>query len=1018
MDVDILVLGPVGLRVDGVHESYGAAKRAHFLAALAIDAGQPVGLDILARRLWDNSPPGKPPASLHSYAARVRNRIGADLLVQHAHTYTLAIDPDAVDYHRFSRLAKQARSLVASGDDTRALALVQEAEALRRGTPLTGIGGLWAEQIRRRFQERLFSARMLRYEIELRMGHYDAVADELATAIERAPGDETVTRYYMVAAYGRGQTTAALRTYDALRRQLRAVGTEPGHALARTNALILDQVPPGELLAGKPRHVRRQVPNHLPAHADLVGREEEIRVLCASGPGNVAVQAISGMAGVGKSLLALHTAEKLAQKYPDGQLYVNLRANSGQGALPARSALRTLLRSLDIPAEGLPPELDDLSALWRTVLSTRRAVVVLDDADDPDQLRPLLPGDSPSLVLVTSRRRLTSLPKARHVFLEALPRKSAEALFTARVVAEQIDGDEKLAELVRLAGHLPLALTLLAGRLRSRPTWTVSHLLVKLSDDPGRLAEIRDGSGDEVASAFALSYEQLTPEEQRVFRLLSLHFTPGFGPHATAALTGLPIATTERIIEELYDVSLLGEPMPEHFEPPDLLRLYAHNLTLIHDPEPVRAAAVDRLADFYLHAAVHADRLLFPRTDRIERPLPSGAFALPRWTEARQARAWMVAETSALIAAVRHYRDRGQPDRAAQLADALHQFLDTEGHWTTAEEIHLAAARHWHTAAEPASEARALLALATVRSHLGRYDEAERSGRSALARARSANDPAVEAEALRVLGLTAWDLGRLDECLEFHQAALDMRLRAGDRWHIARSRNNLGISLLHLGDHSRAEECFRAAYAEFVHIGDRRGEGQALNNLGDLHLRRGETESAHDAFSRSLDLVAEDGSRTEYAVGLINVASTLRLPGNTERALEIYRRALGILRMIGGRREESVALVAIGKVLHESGRYAEASAHHTSALTVARAIGATQEEIQALRGLGLSELRSGRPKATKEHLAAALTLAERINAAEEMARCHLALAELHGEAGEIDDATAHSRLAHDYFDTP
>ena len=776
MEVDILILGPVELRVDGRREAYGAAKRAQFLAALAIEAGRPVELDVLARRLSDDAPPGKPHASLHAYAARVRRRIGAGLLTQQAHAYTLAVGPDAVDYHRFDRLAKQARSLVASGDDTQALTLLREAEALRRGTPLAGVGGLWAEQVRRPFDERLLAVQLQRYAIELRMGRFEAIVDELAALVERWPVDETVAHYYMAAAYGRGQTMAAMRTYEALRRRLRAVGTEPGPALARTHARILDRAPVGELFADRPPSMRGSTPNWLPAHPDLVGREAELQALVAPGSGTVSLHAISGMAGVGKSLLALHVARKLARHYPAGSLYVNLRAHGGPEPLPARAALTTLLRQLGIPAAGLPPDLDDLSAVWRNVLSSLRAAIVLDDAVGPDQLRPLLPGDSPSLVLVTSRRRLTALPGARHVFLNVLPQADAAALFTARVGAERAGERAELAELVRLAGYLPLALDLLAGRLRSRPTWTVSYLVRRLSDGSARLAEIRDGAGAEVASAFALSYDQLTTEQQRVFRLL-LHFAPAFGPHATAALTGLPLAATERVIEQLYDVYLLGEPTPERFEAADLLRLYAHMLTLAHDPEPVREAARDRLADFYLHAATRADRLLFPRSDRLERPLPSGCSRCPGGpTPSRRGRG-------------RSRRRPGSPRRRTATATGGGPSgppNSPKPSPTSSTPRGSGRRRRSFTRTPRATGTR----RATRRrgSRPPRTDRGPvpprplRGGRAQRApRARGGalrpHDPAAEAEALRVLGLMAWDLGRLDESLQLQRAALELRSR-------------------------------------------------------------------------------------------------------------------------------------------------------------------------------------------------------------------------------------------------
>ncbi|WP_329065837.1 AfsR/SARP family transcriptional regulator [Streptomyces sp. NBC_01429] len=1012
MNFDILILGPVELRVNGHREMYGSAKDSQMLAVLALNAGKAVPLDTLAQRLWDDAPPGKPRASLHSYAARIRRKLGAGRLPQQAHAYVLDIDPDTVDYLRFQRLIAQARSLVSSGDDTQALALLHRAEALWRGEPLTGFTSLWAERIRRGLAERRLAAALLRIGIELRLGRFTELAGELSSLVEQYPTDETVVRHFMTAAYGCGRQADALRAYESIRRLLRDQGTEPGEALSRTHGRILDRAPLDDLLTDRVPGTRPVAPNNLPAHGELVGRTKELRALQYPLSGVVALQAISGMAGVGKSLLALHTARRLARHYPAGQFYLNLRAHApGQHPLPSHTALTILLRHFGIPAAAIPHDAEELAALWRTTLSTRRAIIVLDDAVDAAQIGPLLPGGSPSLILVTSRRRLSGLPGIRHLFLDVLSTHDAVALFTGLVGPERAADPAEVAVLARMCDHLPLALELTAGRLISRPAWTVSHLIQRMSRDPGRLAEIRDGHA-EIQSAFALSYNTLPGDQQKAFRLLSLHLAPEFGPHATAALVDLPLEAAERILEALLDSHLLQEITPERYKCHDLIAEYALSLTTAQDPEADREAALGRLALFYLHAATEANRLLNPRRPQPSQVSEPPAPPLPLWPDPQAARAWLTSEHAALTAAERHLRSRARPGRAAHLADALAGFLDSEGYWEEAEEIHSHAARHWHSAGDQAREARSLIDLAVVRSQMGRYEQAEEIGRRALAIARAVGDTATEAESLRALGLLCWNHGRLNESLTLQQEALSLRMKNGDLWQIARGQNNLGISLLHVGDHEGAMKMFQAAFSGFASAKDERGKAQALNNRGDLHLHMGETDSAHRSFVRALEIFLEVGSRSEQAITQLNVGNTLPIPEKLNQALTLHRTALHTFRGISDKRNETITLNAIGTALYKAGQYMEASAHHTAALNLAQGIGTALEQIQALRGLGMAEFRSGHRSAASAHLTAALALAQRINAAEEEARSRTSLAELRlATTGRTTEALTHLEKA-------
>ncbi|MEU7239147.1 AfsR/SARP family transcriptional regulator [Streptomyces sparsogenes] len=1039
MDFEISILGPVELRTEGRPDPLGSAKIALMLAALALDVGKPVALDTLIEQLWDGDPPGKPRASLHSCAAKIRRRLPqADApgspspLVQRAHTYTLAVDPEAVDWHRFNRLAAQARSLSDSGDDAQALALLRQAEALWRGEPLAGLGGLWAENVRANLLEGRLAATLTRIAIEFRRGRFAELVGELSALVARYPTDETLIRHLMVAGYGSGRQADALRTYDLARRRLKEeLGADPGEALSRAHRLILNRAPVSELFtdhaptttAGATTTAPAAAPNNLPGHAELVGRHEEMRALQAvlqapdDGGAVIALQTITGMGGVGKSLLALHAARRLAKHFPAGQLYIDLQAHSaGRHPLTPEAALTTLLRHLGVPATAVPHDLDELTALWRTMLASRRAVIVLDDAAGPEQVRPLLPGSSSSLIIITSRRRLAGLPGVRPLFLDVLPTDDATALFRRLVGPERSEDANDVANIARLCGHLPLAIELAAGRMISRPSWTTSHLIQRLSRAHGRLNEIRDVYTD-IARVFEVSYNTLTAEQQSVFRLLGLHLGPDFGPHSAAALTGLPLEETERIIDTLLDAHLLQEPAPDRYRFHDLLGEYALTLAVAEDTEEDREHAVQRLIDFHLNAAAQADRMIYPRRARLDLHLAPSPCPLPTWPDAQDAKRWLTAERTALVAAERHARTR-HPTQAAQFAHVLAGFLDAEGYWAEAQRMHDHAATHWRTTHNPRAEARALIALSAVHSHAGRYDQADETGRRALELARSTGDTEGEEEALNSLGTLQWHLGKLEAALAVHQELLELRRRTNDPWKVARSQMMVGIALLYLGDYPASYEAFQSALSAFRSIGDRRGESYTLNNLAELYLHTDDVDSARRALEKSLEISRAIGSRSDQAKIMATLASTLNSsPEKVDLALDLQRDALFTFRHLGDRRSECATLAGIGEALHTAGRLHEAAAHYTSSLELARSIGAALEKARALRSLGAVERQLGYGSSAADHLNASITLARTLHAVEEEARACDTLAELHAENGQFQQAEELWRQALTLFES-
>ncbi|WP_323448819.1 tetratricopeptide repeat protein [Streptomyces yaizuensis] len=709
------------------------------------------------------------------------------------------------------------------------------------------------------------------------------------------------------------------------------------------------------------------------------------------------------MAGVGKSLLACHAARRLAPYFPDGQLHLHLRAHlPGLRPLTAREALTSLLRDLGVPPTDIPDDLAALTGRWRTLIGSRRAVIVLDDAVDAQQLEPLLPGASPSLVIVTSRRRITGIPGLVPVRLGVLPPQDAIALFRGLAGEERTRHTGEVLDLVRLSGYLPLAIELAASRLASRPSWTTGHLLSRITRSASRLGEFRDGDRA-VAVTFDVSYRTLPEAEQELFRLLGLRFGADCDAYAAAALAGVGVDRAERALEHLLDAHLLQEPAPDRFTLHDLLAEYARELVAA-DPAPVRERAVRRLVDFYVQASHAADRTVFPRRLRPGLTRPPSAVPVPDWDGPSAARRWYAAERAGLVAAERHCREHGRDREAALLADSLAGFLIEEGAATEAQEMHRAAARHWQAAGDPRARTHSLVELATALSSRAGYEDALRIHEQALSGARELGDTAVGTEVVHRIGVVLWHLGRLPEALERQREVLALRLRAGDPVQVARCRNNLGITHLYLGDFEDAQEYFDAALAAFGAAGETHESARVLNNLSELNERTGNLAAARDFLHRAVDLFVESGSGSELAIARVNLAGTMTSPAELHTMVDLYQESLGTFRRLGDQRNVSITLQKMGCAMHAAGEYRVASHHHLRALDVARGIGAAHEEMQALYGLGLAEAGLGRTGAAVVHLTAAVEAAERAGAAREAARARAALSGLTARAGDAADA--------------
>ncbi|MEH6376427.1 tetratricopeptide repeat protein [Streptomyces sp. KLMMK] len=1017
--MEFRLLGTVELRAGERRNGLGSAKARCALAALAYDVGRPVSLDTLVHRVWDDDPPKRARDNLYTYVSRIRSALqkvggdGAPALTSYAHTYILEADPETVDLRRYLGLTARARALAESGDPDRAIRLLDEAARLWRGEPLAGLSGSWAEHVRSTAEAASVSATRTRAVLTMRLGNFaDAVAG-LSGLARRCPTDESLAGLLALALHGSGRTAEAGRL---LRRVTHALvtehGTDPGEELQRVQQGVLKGVPAIQLLprTAGPGQERAAVPDNLPHDVPWVGRAEELhRLSTALAPGPdgpravVLLEAIDGMGGVGKTALAVHVAHELRERFPDGRIYLNLRAHATfQEPMGPEDALGQLLRLLGVPAGGLPRALDELTALWRTMLADRRAIVILDDAAGPEQIRPLLPGATPSQIIITSRRRLAGLPGVRPVSLDVLRRSEAVALFRDRIGQREPGHEENAedtSEIVRLCGHLPLAIEIVASRFLSHGSWTTRDLMARLARSD-RLPEIRDSHRD-LARTFEFSYRSLTALQQTVFRRLSLHIGAEFGAYAAAALTGLLLDDTERALEDLLNWHLLQEPTPHRYRIHDLLREYARGLGTA-DPaaRAEEEQAVQRLLAFYLHCADRADRVLYPHRIRIDVTSVRAPAESPTWIDPTGPREWFAAERNNLLAVLDYARRKGTPRETALLTNALGGFLAEEGMWALAQAAHRDAVAHWCEAGDRQAQARALNDLSVVSTNIADYDEALQHAAEALALARACGDAESEPEALQRLALPYAYTARTHQALACQREALTLLMRAGNRLQQGRCLNNLGIMLLDLGRYNDAAECFLDALSRFREVDDRRGQCEILNNLGEIHGVLGRRDRAVRSYTQALALAKAIGNRGHQATIGMNLARELLDSQDGENPLALCRQALDTFRSMGNRRHESIALNTLGQALRRAGREDEALAHQSAALTLARRIGATHEEADALRELALTELWTGRLRNAAEHLAAALAIHRAAGAHLEEAKTLEALAELRAQSGD------------------
>lgn len=720
-------------------------------------------------------------------------------------------------------------------------------------------------------------------------------------------------------------------------------------AMARTSADPEFQLPPDD--------VPRQLPAPSPA---FTGRSAELaavdRVMDASA---VVVASIDGMAGIGKTALAVHAAHRLAGHYPDGQLFLDLHGyTDGVAPVEPGDALARMLRALGLPDERIPQGLDDRAALYRSKLAGRKVLILLDDAADEGQVAPLVPGTPGCLVLVTSRQRLPGLDSTHAFSLDVLPLRDAAELFT-RVTGDDRVAPALLAEVVELCDRLPLAIRIAAARLRARPAWTVAHLIERLRDHRQRLGELEAGLRS-VTAALDLSYRQLGHGERRAFRLLGLHPGADFDLYAAAALIGSTPVAAGGLIGGLLDTHLVQEPTRGRYRFHDLVRAYA----TAQGTEPDRAEALTRLLDHYCHTASTAMDLTHPYERERRLPARPAGTPSPPLDDETAAETWLDAELGNLLAAAQLAADHGWPDHLRHLSAAMHRHLRTLRRYADAEDLHERALTAARARADRRGEAEALIGVGHMDRLQGRSERATERYQLALALARSCGHRPIELDALIYLGHMDRYRCRYGPARARFEEALEIAPITGDR--AAEMEALIGLGWVRLESEHDVGDEFERGLDLARALGHRIGEGTALQAVGYAHRLHGRHDRAVGAFEQALELSRAIRSPWTELSALVDLARLHRLMGHAEEAAACCRAVLDLTWETSSPVHEAHAWYGLGRLHLAAGRMDEALVHHEQALELAIELGLPVVRAQARDGLAHVHIALGRHDLARE----------------------------------------------------
>jgi DNA-binding SARP family transcriptional activator len=995
--VQIQVLGGLVVRLGSRVLPPGTPKQQTVLALLACNPGQLVSVEQLVDELWFEDPPPSAIPNVRTYAANLRRGLEVmfpdrEVLIRSRDGYRLDVDCSCVDLFAFRSEVAEARRLLGA-DEAAAVRLVSRALARWRGPMLTGVnlGPLLSAQEAAATEDRLLAVELYA-ESQIRLGRYDEALPVLRELLSTQPLREPAHLLLMQALYLRRDPAGAIAAYTEARRALHdQLNVEPGVELQRLYRRITGAEaqsrrdgtpgPSGGTRNTAADHSERPLrflPRTVP---DFVGRAAAVEHLLSTtarlGEHDSAVHLIDGMAGSGKTTLAVHVAGQLATRFPDAQLFIDLRGHDPAGQLDRSTAVATLLRQLGTPGDRIPPEFGDRLVLWRRALAGRRVIIVLDNAADAGQVRPLLPTVPGSVVIVTSRRRITGLDVGPPLSLPLLELAEGVALLASTVGAQRVAAEpEAAAAVVRSCGHLPLAIRLAGSRLAHRPTWRVADLAALLTNKVRRLDQLASGDRS-VESAFAASYASLDEPAQRLFRLLSVHPGEEFEVTAASALSGLSIDDTIDALDVILDSHLIDELRAGRYRMHDLIRQYAHGLSHRIDQVDVRKKALGELLDLMLHISFSVVDGL--GSGHVRSHVSLGPPRRPDLIAMSDSRTedWLEVERANLVLLVGRAHEWEFNQEAWKLARILWRFLYIRGCYDDIVLTHLqglaaasaiedegaVAVMHNYLASAYLRTGNYSGALEHVEKAVGicerrgdlrnftRYQanlvavywilgEPEKAVSVGLDRLRRASFSSISEVATELpnVGLALALLGRHDEALRLHRLHLYLGRQLGSEFHLLNALGHIGAVKCRMGRYEVAWRVLRAALVMRERTGHRYAEPEVRNDLG-VALRglgrTGEAVLQHQAARR---LAVDAGEPHVEAAAINDLALTLAGSADPRELIDLHREALGVATRIAHPYEQGRALAGLAEHLWAIDP-PEARRHWERALAIFRRMG-------------------------------------------------------------------------------
>jgi DNA-binding SARP family transcriptional activator/tetratricopeptide (TPR) repeat protein len=922
--LEFCLLGPLAVRSGGATVLVPRGKQRVLLASLLLSAGQAVSVDELAETLWNSAPPPSAPVTVRNHVRRLRStlgEIGWSRIRTHPGGYLIKVGSDELDVLRCESLLREALDASRSGRHADAAAGLRTALSLWRGQPLADVpSDVLAVREIPRLAEMHMQALEAHIDADLHLGHHSAAISELRQLTAANPLREKLHALLMLALYRDSQQAAALAAYQSARQVLvEELGAEPGPELRRMHQQILsaDVALAAQCRIGQPAGpsgstdtgsrtgilLTAQLPR-APWH--FVGRAAELTVLAdmhdrADSAPTEAISVICGTAGVGKTALALRWAHHVVGRFPDGLLYVDLQGFAPSGLpLTAAESIRHLLDSLGMARERIPADQAAQATLYRGLLAGRRVLVILDNARDPAQVRPLLPGSPGCVVLITSRNQLTGLAAAEGanlIILDVLTAQEAREMLEGRLGRDRVAiAPAEVTDLIDLCARLPLALSVAAARAAGRPGLPLAALAAELRDAQARLDGLATGDiATDLRTVLSWSCQQLSGPAARMFQMLGIHPGPDISEPAAASLAGLPLQQARRALAELCRASLITEHAAGRFAFHDLLRAYAAELAHSCETDASRSEAVGRVLDHYLHTAYSAALLLNPYRETVTLSPPRPSVQQEEQHSPQQALAWFQAERFVLLAVIGRAADAGFLAQAGQLAWAAATFLSGQGFWheqVATQTIALAAAQ---SLGDLSAQAHAHHFLGQAHMLIGAHAEATRQLNAALRLGQQLGSSRIQAREHGTIATVCGMQGHSAEALKRAREALRLSRAAGHRFGEAHSLNAIGWHLIQVGEYQKALTSCEQALALYAELRYAQGMAATLDSLGYAHYHLGNYAQAVARYREAINALEGMGDRDDQAEYLTHLGDAYQAAGNRNAARQAWQQAMEIL---------------------------------------------------------------------------------------------------------------------------